>query len=53
MIDDIQMNPVRKGLVDRATNWRWSSAQWYTNGTGPLELDQLPPEWTVGMSDDT
>jgi len=53
MIEYIPMNPVRKGFVDRATDWRWSSAQWYTHGTGPLELDQRPTEWTVGMSADS
>ncbi len=53
MIEYIHMNPVRKGLVDRATDWTWSSAQWYTNGTGPLEMDQLPLEWTVGTSAET
>ncbi len=46
------MNPVRKGLVDRAIDWTWSSAQWSTNGTGLLELNQLPPEWSVGVSAD-
>ena len=52
MLDYIHMNPVRKGLVERATDWKWSSAQWYANGTGPLELDQIPPEWTAGMKKD-
>jgi putative transposase len=23
-------NPVRKGLVAQATDWKWSSARWYT-----------------------
>ncbi len=22
-------NPVRRGLVERATDWKWSSARWY------------------------
>ena len=22
-------NPVRAGLVERATDWKWSSARWY------------------------
>jgi putative transposase len=25
----IHNNPVRRGLVDRPTDWRWSSAAWY------------------------
>ena len=25
----MHMNPVRKGIVDRAVDWRWSSARWY------------------------
>ena len=25
----ILLNPVRAGLVDRAVDWRWSSARWY------------------------
>lgn len=25
----MHLNPVRAGLVTRATDWRWSSARWY------------------------
>jgi putative transposase len=25
----MHLNPVRAGLVDRAADWRWSSARWY------------------------
>jgi putative transposase len=28
-IEYIHMNPVRRGLVQRAVDWRWSSASWY------------------------
>ena len=28
-IDYIHQNPVRRGLVKRATDWKWSSASWY------------------------
>jgi putative transposase len=28
-IDYIHMNPVRRGLVKRAADWKWSSASWY------------------------
>jgi putative transposase len=29
LIDYIHHNPVRRGLVDRAEDWDWSSARWY------------------------
>ncbi len=28
-INYIHQNPVRRGLVERATDWAWSSARWY------------------------
>jgi len=28
----IHLNPVRAGLVDRAADWRWSSARYYEDG---------------------
>ncbi len=28
-IDYIHMNPVRRGLVEQACDWRWSSCRWY------------------------
>jgi putative transposase len=28
-IDYIHLNPVRRGLVERAIDWQWSSARWY------------------------
>ncbi|QDT38695.1 REP-associated tyrosine transposase [Stratiformator vulcanicus] len=28
----MHLNPVRAGLVDRATDWRWSSVGWYELG---------------------
>jgi putative transposase len=30
-------NPAVKGLVD----WKWSSAVWYANRTGPIEIDDV------------
>jgi putative transposase len=45
MIDYIHLNPVRRGLVERAIDWPWSSARWYA-GIRPavLEMDAtLPP----------
>ena len=37
----MHLNPVRRGLVDRSSDWKWSSARWY-------ELQQsvgVPIEW--------
>ena len=28
-LDYMHLNPVRAGLVERAVDWRWSSARWY------------------------
>lgn len=28
-LDYMHMNPVRAGLVERAVDWKWSSARWY------------------------
>lgn len=40
MIDYIHLNPVRKGLVAQARDWKWSSAGWY----GGQPLNQLQPD---------
>ncbi len=49
MMDYIHMNPCRRGLAERAADWRWSSAAWYVNGSEvPLRVDAIPIEWTVG-----
>ena len=46
MIEYVHNNPVRRGLVDRAADWRWSSAGWYEGiNRCPLVPDCLPPEW--------
>ena len=46
MIEYVHLNPVRRGLVARAVEWKWSSASWYALGQpGPIELDPIPPEW--------
>ena len=48
MIDYIHLNPVRRGLVERAREWKWSSAAWFAGvGESPLRLDPIPSEWTV------
>ena len=40
MIDYIHLNPVRRGLVEQAREWKWSSAGWYEGSP----LNQYPPE---------
>ena len=46
MIDYLHNNPVRRGLVQRAIEWWWSSAAWYVNQQAtPLQPDPIPPEW--------
>ncbi|MEX2286159.1 MAG: hypothetical protein WD648_03655 [Planctomycetaceae bacterium] len=46
MIDYLHLNPVRRGLVEKASDWKWSSADFYENGVqGVLEIDAIPPEW--------
>ena len=48
IIDYIHMNPVRRGLVERANQWKWSSAAWFLGaGTPPLIPDRIPPEWVA------
>jgi len=49
-VEYIHMNPVRRGLVAKASDWRWSSAGWF-EGTPTCDLvpDQLPPEWVPGV----
>jgi putative transposase len=47
MIDYIHLNPVRKGLVERATLWYWSSAAWFDGSReSPLIPDPIPTGWT-------
>jgi putative transposase len=51
-IDYIHNNPVRRGLCERAVDWRWSSARRRILPESPLDPDvpvlrQLPPEFAV------
>ena len=49
MIDYIHANPVRKGLVKRPRDWKWSSAAWFDDGSEiPLAVDPIPWEWLEG-----
>jgi len=46
MIDYIHENPVRRGLVTSAGEWKWSSARWYESGDPkPIQIDDIPPYW--------
>ena len=45
-IDCIHANPVRKRLVERPRDWKWSSAAWYDDMTEvPLRVDPIPLDW--------
>jgi putative transposase len=41
-IDYIHLNPVRRGLVKRAVDWRWSSASWYLRNPSRQQPPGLP-----------
>jgi putative transposase len=44
MIDYVHQNPVRRGLVKRAEDWKWSSAAFYAGITPFLiEMDRTLP----------
>jgi putative transposase len=49
-IDYIHLNPVRRGLVARAIEWKWSSARWYA-ADGKEQDPDLPtihgPPWEL------
>ena len=48
VIEYIHLNPVRRGLVERADQWKWSSAAWFLGtGTPPLIPDRIPTEWVA------
>ena len=38
-IDYIHNNPVRRHLVERATDWKWSSARWYASDRQVIDPD--------------
>jgi putative transposase len=43
MIEYIHNNPVRRGLVEKATDWIWSSARFYVGYPNvPIRMDALP-----------
>jgi REP-associated tyrosine transposase len=56
-IDYIHENPVRRGLVSNAREWKWSSARWYAFDGQLLDNDLptihgLPGEFFVDTSTD-
>jgi len=43
MIEYIHNNPVRRGPVEKATDWVWSSARFYAGMRPvPMAMDPLP-----------
>lgn len=44
-LDYIHRNPVRAGFVDNATDWKWSSANWYLNQS-PCGIE-LDTDWSL------
>ena len=57
-IDYVHLNPVRRGLVKQASEYRWSSAAWYASDgqeicTSHPKLSAVPPDWFVEGSDYT
>jgi putative transposase len=38
-IDYIHHNPVRRGLCERAMEWKWSSARWYVSDRSHVDPD--------------
>ncbi len=48
MIDYTHANPIRRGLVNLATDWKWSSATFYAGlGDGPLRIDAHDEGWSL------
>jgi putative transposase len=46
MAEYMHQNPVRRGLVAHAEEWKWSSAGWYAGqGAGPLRIDPTMPRY--------
>ena len=44
-LDDLHLNPVRAGLVERVEEYRWCSAPWYHEGKSV----GLPIRWLPGL----
>ena len=57
-IDYIHLNPVRRGLVERATDYQWSSAGWYASDGQEVDpslpkLSAVPANWFAGEANVT
>jgi putative transposase len=51
MIEYIHLNPVRRSLVERARDWKWSSAGWFEGcPLNDLRPDPIPWDWCEGMN---
>jgi putative transposase len=51
MIEYIHANPVRRGLVEQATDWLWSSARFYAGLDQvciPMDLPPFAAEYGLG-----
>ena len=49
-IEYIHRNPIRRGLVDEITHWKWSSTRWYASDKQIVDpalptIHGLPPEF--------
>jgi len=45
-IEYVHMNPVRRGLVEHADAWKWSTAASFMgSGSSPLVPDPIPRDW--------
>jgi len=40
-VEYIHGTPVRKQLVAEPAAWRWSSARWFADQTGPIAVDSV------------
>ncbi len=53
-VEYVHENPVRRGLVERAVDWKWSSARYYVidpprQEPGLPRIQSVPAEWLAGM----
>ena len=39
VVDYFHLNPVRRGLVAKACEWKWSSARWYESDGSEIDPD--------------
>jgi putative transposase len=49
MIDYLHNNPVRRGLVERARDWKWSSALAFEGATSSIPIDPIPWVWLADV----